>query len=182
MSIEPWKRLSSEYAFETPYVNVRTESFRLPDGTVKDPYYVVERPDAVFAFPVTPQDEVVLVRQYRPAIDRIELGLPAGLMDPGEDPEAAARRELSEETGYGGGEWRLLASLSSSPGLKDNWAHIFLARRVEAVAEPTPDEHERLEIVRIPAKELTERVLAGEVVSASGVAAALLALRELDLL
>jgi 8-oxo-dGTP pyrophosphatase MutT (NUDIX family) len=179
MSVEPWRRLSQEYVLQTPYVNLRAEKFRLPDGTVKDPYYVVERPDAVFVFPVTPEDEVVLVRQYRPAIDVVELGLPAGLLNPGEDPERAGRRELLEETGYGGGSWQHLIRLSSSPGLKDNWAHMYLARGVEETAEPTPDEHERLEVVRVPVGKVRDLALSGEIVSASGVAAALLALREL---
>jgi ADP-ribose pyrophosphatase len=181
VAVEPWRRLSREYVLKTPYVNLRSESFRLPDGKIKDPYYVVERPDAVFVFPVTPAGEVVLVRQYRPAIDLIELGLPAGLLDPGEDAEKAARRELLEETGYGGGEWQFLIKLSSSPGLKDNWAHMYLARGVERISEPVPDEHERLEVVTVPAGEMPERVLAGEIVSASGVAATLLALRKLGL-
>src|SRR3712207_1748219 len=110
-----WERLRSERLLETPYFALRSDRLRLPDGAVKDPYYVVERPDAAIVFPLTEEDDVVLVRQYRPAIEGIELGLPAGLVDEGEEPEKAARRELSEETGYAGGEWEPLGSLASSP-------------------------------------------------------------------
>ena len=174
-----WERLSSERLIETPYFALRSDRLRLPDGAVKDPYYVIERPDAAIVFPLTEEDEVVLVRQYRPAIEGIELGLPAGLVDEGEEPEKAARRELLEETGYAGGEWEPLGSLASSPSLKDNWAHLFLARRVARSAAPRPDEYERVEVVLVPVGEIVERISAGEIVSSSGVAAALLALNRL---
>ena len=124
------------------YFSVRSDRLRLPDGGIKDPYYIIERPDAAIVFPMTESGEVVLVRQYRPPIEMMELGLPAGLVEEGESPEAAARRELAEETGYTGGEWEPLGSVASSPSLKDNWAYLFLARGVEETAAPDPDEHE----------------------------------------
>ncbi len=174
-----WERLGGERLLETPYFNLRSDRLRLPDGSIKDPYYVVERPDAAIIFPVTGDGEVVLVRQYRPPIDRMELGLPAGLVEGGEKPEAAARRELAEETGYGGGEWEPLGSLASSPSLKNNWAYLFLARGVGEVAPPDPDEHESIEVVRVPLGEVSGLVHSGEIVSSSGVAAVMLALRRL---
>ena len=176
---ENWERLRSERLFETPYFVLRTDRLRLPDGAIKDPYYVVERPDAAIVFPLTREGEVVLVRQYRPPLERMELGLPAGLVEAGEKPEAAARRELLEETGYSGGEWELLGSLASSPSLKDNWAYLFLARGVEEMAPPDPDEHELVETVRVPVGELLGLIRAGEIVSSSGVAAVMLALERL---
>lgn len=175
-----WERLSSEKLVETPYFALRSDRLRLPDGAVKDPYYVIERPDAAIVFPLTTEGEVVLVRQYRPAIGRLELGLPAGLVEEGEEPEKAARRELLEETGYSGGEWKLLCSLASSPSLKDNWAHLYLARGVGYDTSAQPDEYERLEVVNVPVGELLPRVFAGEIVSSSGVAAMLLAMNELQ--
>ncbi len=171
-----WERLGGERLLEPAYFNLRSDRLRLPDGSVKDPYYVLERPDAAIIFPVTGDGEVVLVRQYRPPIERMELGLPAGLVEEGEEPEAAARRELSEETGYGGGEWEPLGSVASSPSLKDNWAYLFLARGVEEVAPPDPDEHESIEVVYVPLGEVSGLVHSGEIVSSSGVAAVMLAL------
>jgi ADP-ribose pyrophosphatase len=177
--IEPWKHLSSEKLMETPYFTVRSDKLLLPDGAVKDPYYVLERPDAAIVFPRTGEGEVVLVRQYRPAIGRIELGLPAGLVEESEEPENAARRELLEETGYAGGEWELLGVVASSPSLKDNWAHLYLARGVSRDAPPQPDEYERVEVVLTPVGELLPKVAEGEIVSSSGVAAILFALNKL---
>jgi 8-oxo-dGTP pyrophosphatase MutT (NUDIX family) len=177
--LQRWEHLSSERLMETPYFAVRSEKLRLPDGAMKDPYYVVERPDAVIVFPLTEEGEVVLVHQYRPPIQMIELGLPAGLVEEGEEPEKAARRELSEETGYAGGEWESLGAVASSPSLKDNWAHLYLARGVELATSQRPDEYERLEIVTVPAGELLPKIWAGEIVSSSGVATILLALDRL---
>ena len=147
-----WKRLGSERLMETPYFSLRSDRLRLPDGGIKDPYYVIERPDAAIIFPLTAGGEVVLVRQYRPPLETMELGLPAGLVEAGERPEDAARRELLEETGYTGGEWEHLGSVASSPSLKDNWAYLFLARGVEETAAPDPDEHELVEVVRVPVR------------------------------
>ncbi len=176
---EAWKRLRSERLLETPYFALRSDRLRLPGGAVKDPYYVVERPDAAIIFPLTGEGEVVLVRQYRPPLERMELGLPAGLVEDGEKPEDAARRELLEETGYSGDQWEPLGSLASSPSLKDNWAYLFLARGVEESAPPDPDEHELVEVVRVPVGDLTGLIRSGEIVSSSGVAAIMLALERL---
>jgi ADP-ribose pyrophosphatase len=161
------------------YFSVRSDRLRLPDGGIKDPYFVIERPDAAIVFPLTEGGEVVLVRQYRPPLDMMELGLPAGLVEAGERPEEAARRELAEETGYAGGEWEQLGSVASSPSLKDNWAYLFLAQGVEETAPPDPDEHELVEVVRVPVEELPALVRTGKIVSSSGVAAIMLALERL---
>ena len=174
-----WERLGSERLMETPYFSLRSDRLRLPGGAVKDPYYVIERPDAAIIFPLAEGGEVVLVRQYRPPLGKMELGLPAGLVEEGEEPEAAARRELLEETGHSGGRWEPLGVLASSPSLKDNHAHLFLARGVRETAAPDPDEHELVEVVKVPVEELVDLIRSGEIVSSTGVAAVMLALDRL---
>ena len=176
---EGWERLGSEMLLANRYFSLRSDRLRLPDGGIKDPYFVLERPDAAIIVPITAGNEVVLVRQYRPPLEMMELGLPAGLVEEGERPEEAARRELAEETGYTGGEWEPLGSLASSPSLKDNWAYLFLARGVEETAAPDPDEHELVEVVKVPLEDLRGLVHSGKIVSSSGVAAVMLALERL---
>ncbi len=176
-----WETLSSEKLIQTPYFTLRSDRLRLPDGAIKDPYYVVERPDAAIIFPVTSQGEVILVRQYRPPLKMMELGLPAGLVEPDEKPIVAAKRELREETGFGGGEWTSLGAVASSPGLKDNWAYLFLAQGVEEVGPTEPDEHERIEILRMSVDELRNTTREGGVASSSGVAAIYKSIEELTM-
>ncbi len=174
-----WERLSSESLIETPYFTLRSDKLRLPDGVVKDSYYVIERQDAVFIFPLTKSGEVVLVRQYRPPIEQMELCLPAGLIEEGESPVEAAKRELREETGHGSGEWTEVITLASSPGLKNNWAHILLAEGIEEVAPLDPDEFERLEVVKVPLEKLKDLVYSGGIVSSSGIAGIMVCLERL---
>ena len=120
----------------------------------------------------------------RRAFTRIGKGLKPGAEIPRAKIEevagvVASHRELAEETGYTGGNWELLGSLASSPSLKDNWAYLFLARGVEETTPPDPDEHELVEVVRVPVKELPHLVHTGKIVSSSGVAAIMLALERL---
>ena len=176
---EGWERLGSKRLLSNRYFSLRSDRLRLPDGGIKDPYFVLERPDAAIIVPITENNEVVLVRQYRPPLEMMELGLPAGLVEEGERPEEAARRELAEETGYTGGAWETLGSLASSPSLKDNWAYLFLARGVEETAAPDPDEHELVEVVKVLLEDLSGLVHSGKIVSSSGVAAIMLALERL---
>ena len=176
---EGWERLGSERLLANRYFSLRSDRLRLPDGRIKDPYFVLERPDAAIIVPITANDEVVLVRQYRPPLEMMELGLPAGLVEEGERPQEAARRELAEETGYTGGEWEPLGTLASSPSLKDNWAYLFLAHGVEETTTRDPDEHELVEVVRVPVAELRGLVHSDNIVSSSGVAAIMLALERL---
>ena len=176
---EGWERLGSEMLLANRYFSLRSDRLRLPDGAIKDPYFVLERSDAAIIVPITESNEVVLVRQYRPPLEMMELGPPAGLVEEGERPEEAARRELAEETGYTGGEWEPLGSLASSPSLKDNWAYLFLARGVEETVAPDPDEHELVEVVKVPLEDLRDLIHSGKIVSSSGVAAVMLALERL---
>lgn len=168
---EAWERLGSERLMETPYFSLRSDRLRLPTGAVKDPYYVIERPDAAIIFPLTVGGEVILVRQYRPPLERMELGLPAGLVEGGEKPEAAARRELLEETGYAAEEWLPLGGFANDGNRGFGVGHFFLARRARQVAAPDAGDLEELAIGLLPLDELARAALAGEVGVLSSAAA-----------
>lgn len=135
---------------------------------------IVRHGAAVAVVAVDAGERVLLVRQERPAVGGKVLEIPAGLLEPGEEPEAAARRELQEETGLHGGEWVEAASILSSPGFTDERIHLFVARGLEE-GDADLDEGEELEVVRVPVSELPG--LLPEVEDAKTLAGLLLYLR-----
>jgi len=118
--------LSSEYVYEGRVIRLRVDQVELPDGrrTIRE---VMEHPGAAVIVPVDAGGNVRLVRQYRDAIGRQLLEVPAGKLDPGEDPADCARRELREELGLTAGRLTPLTRFFSSPGFCDEILHVFLA-------------------------------------------------------
>jgi ADP-ribose pyrophosphatase len=135
---------------------------------------IVEHPGSVAILPVDREGRVVLVRQLREAARGELLELPAGGLEPGEEPAATARRELREETGLHGGRWRELAAFYTTPGFCRERMHLFLAEGVEE-GEPEPAADEGLEVVRVPVEELERRL--SELEDAKTIAGVLLFLR-----
>ncbi len=129
-----WEVVKSEYLFRRPWLTARRDHVRLPDGTEQPEYYVLEYPDWVNVIARTRDGSFVLIRQYRHGIGRTCYELCAGCVEPTDaSPEAAARRELLEETGFGGGQWHLLATLSANASSTNNLTHCFVATDVEHI-------------------------------------------------
>jgi ADP-ribose pyrophosphatase len=118
---------------------------------------VVRHPGAVAIVAVDAQDRVTLVRQRREPARKLLLELPAGTREEGEEPLATAKRELEEEAGQTGGEWRLAATFFSTPGFCDEVVWLYIAEGVEQ-GEPSPEEGEEIELVRIDRAELASRI------------------------
>lgn len=134
-------------------------------------FYVVTAPDWINVIPVTEDDRVILVRQYRFGIEGSTLEIPGGMCDEGEPPDAAARRELREETGYEAGDLELLGSVHPNPAIQNNRCHSFLAPGVRRVGAPDPDTDESIEVVEVPLSEIPGLIAGGKITHALVIAA-----------
>jgi ADP-ribose diphosphatase len=138
--MEDGRLLSREVIVPSPKRFIR-ETLEMPDGAEIDWYYI-DAPASVMVVPVTASGHVVMVRQYRHNLKSHALELPAGMVSDGEDPTAAAARELAEETGYrltGNRQLRPLGSYYSLPSETNKYTHIYLARPVAWTASPVLD-------------------------------------------
>jgi ADP-ribose pyrophosphatase len=133
-----WQRLSSR-ALSSGYIRLEEDLVRLPDGRELS-YQVVRAGGFACACPVTSSGLVALVRQYRYPLDTITCELPAGSIDRGETPLAAAQRETAEEAGFASDDWVELGSFWTMPGRGDEVGHLFLARGAKPVERPPHDE------------------------------------------
>lgn len=177
---QSWRTLSSRRLVERPpWLVLREDRVQLPTGAVLDPYYVVEAPDWACVVPILASGEVVMVEQWRHAIGRASLEFPAGAVDAGETPEAAARREVREEAGVNAGRLEPLATVATEPARMTNWAHLFLAPEAEIAGDPAHDEGEDLRVRLVAVSDLVGLVARGEIVHGVHVGAALLASAQL---
>lgn len=168
MSVErpkhrPWKVLSSEYLAKRPWFTVRRESVQLPTGAVVPEWYIFEFPDWVNVIAITTEGEFVMISQYRHALGETRYELVAGCCDEGETPEQSARRELLEETGYGGGVWREFFVTSANPTNHNNTVYTFLAEGVVPVAEQHTEQSEDIKVHIMSPDEVLELLESNEI-------------------
>ena len=163
----PWQARGENYLFRRPpWLVLRHQTFRLPTGREIADYWISEYPPWVSVVAVTTDDHLVLLRQYRPGIGAVHWEIPAGVAEPNEDEEQSARRELLEETGFGGGRWSVLSRLSANPALQDNISTTFLAEGVEGVAEPAPEATEDLRVHLVKVDDALAILDQGEMIQA----------------
>ncbi|MEZ4917647.1 MAG: NUDIX hydrolase [Saprospiraceae bacterium] len=144
---KPWKVLDSRYVYDKkPYMTLREDTVELANGSRIDDFFIFEYPNWVSVLPVTPEGNLVLIRQYRHGVGRVIPELVAGVIDPQEDPLLAAQRELLEETGFSGGEWSHLLTASANPSTHTNVCTIYLAYGVERLHTQILDATEEIEV------------------------------------
>ena len=158
-----WKTLKSEYIIRRPWLTARRDTVELPTGVVNDEYYVLEYPTWVNVIAVTKGGEYLMIRQYRHGIGRTGTEIVAGVCEEGEQPVDAARRELMEETGYGGGQWRELMTLSANPATQNNLTHTFLATGVERQGDQHLDPTEDLRVHLFTEEQVLELLRTGAI-------------------
>jgi ADP-ribose pyrophosphatase len=142
-----WKVLEREYLFTEPWLTVRRDVVQLPGGHRIPSYYVLEYPEWVNVIAITREKQFVFVKQYRHGIGSVHFELCAGVCEKEDaSPLISAQRELMEETGYGNGVWEQYMRLSPNASTVNNLTHCFLARDVEKIDEPHPEDSEDLSV------------------------------------
>ena len=170
-----WNTLSSRTIIKDRWVNLRADECRRADGTVIAPFYVNQLPDFVVVVAVTDADEFVMIYQYRHAIDKVILEVPAGCLEPGETMEAAAARELMEETGYEAGKLTFLGKMAPNASCLSNYAWCYLAEGAKKVDKQKLDETEEIEVILMKEEDLRHALTEGMVEQAVHVGALYLA-------
>lgn len=174
-----FRALDEEVIYDGWVIKVAKGRFEGPDGSIFE-RDVVHHPGAVAVVPLD-GDDIILVRQYRSAIDRVIWEIPAGLRDvDGEPPIETAQRELAEEIGMHAGSLELISAVHNSIGFCDEQIHIFLGRDLTETDRELTDSPEELamEIVRIPLRDADAMISAGEITDAKTVIGILAALRQ----
>ncbi|HEV8284932.1 MAG TPA: NUDIX hydrolase [Chitinophagaceae bacterium] len=142
-----WKILSSEYLFKDLWFTVRKDRCETPEGKIIDPYYVYEFPTWVTALALTEDKQVIMVKQYRHAIDDVCLEIPGGCVDDSDKSfQRAIERELLEETGYSFEKFIYLGKISPNPSTNNNWMHMFLATDGKKTHDQNLDHNEHIDV------------------------------------
>ena len=145
-----WRRVRSERVADCRVFRVRRDIAINPRGGAEHDFYVVEAGDWINVIPLTRDEEVVMIEQYRHGSEDVTLEIPGGMVDEGESPVEAAARELIEETGYTSNEITALGRTRPNPAIHDNWLHTFLARGARFEREPVFDRAEHCALRLVP--------------------------------
>ena len=156
-----WKRIRSEYGEDLKLFKPRFDWMHNLRNDVTEKMIILEAQDASNVVAVTKDQQILFVRQYRFGIRQETLELPGGIVDSGELPEVAAKRELSEETGYGGGQWSYLGKIGSNPVFMDSYIHHWVASNVEPGYQGELDDGENIEVELLDLEEVKKKLYSG---------------------
>lgn len=161
-----WTLLESRAFSDHHVFRIRHDRYRFEPTGREGSFTVLESRDWVNVIPLTDDGQVILIRQYRHGIRAATLEIPGGIMDPGESPEAAAVRELREETGYVAREIRSLGKVRPNPAIQNNFQHCYVARGCLPTSTPQLDPFEFVEIVPTPMSAVPELIRREEISNA----------------
>lgn len=156
-----WKPESIEVLFSHPLVELQRQS--LEAEGLRRQALVLQMPHWANVIALLPDERVLFVRQWRYGLAQTTLEIPGGVVEPGEEERLGAERELLEETGYRARTWRRLGEVHPNPAMQTNRTGTWVATDLVRVGEPEGDGEEELELVKIPLREVPERISNGEI-------------------
>lgn len=163
-ALEVAATIDSKIIHQGKFISVRRDEIDYPDGVHKT-WDIILHPGAVAIIPITKEGDLILVEQWRRAIGRVTLELPAGVIDPGETPEVCAQRELQEEIGKKAGKIAYLGSYYSSPGVYTEKVHLFVARNLET-SQLRGEDTDEIDIRIVPFKDALKLIKDGMICDA----------------
>ena len=170
--MENWQVRDRQTVFECPIFKIEENKATNPRNQRDGRYFIAHYPDWVNVIALTKDKKVVLVKQYRHGIAKMDSEIPGGMIDPEDNnPLEAGLRELEEETGYIAGKARVLGKCSPNPALQGNYCHFILAEDVELKAEVRPDDGENIEVFTAPLSEIPQLIKEGTISNAMVIAA-----------
>lgn len=164
MSLKPWTKRGSRPLADCRIFQLRADTFESPTTGRAHEFYVLETGDWVNVLPFTDAGELILVRQFRCGTNALSLEIPGGMVDAGESPLEAARRELLEETGFAPRELRPIGRIESNPAILTNHTHSFVALGCEPAGGMHLDATEELELIKVPIERIDALLRDGEIV------------------
>lgn len=172
---EPPQLLKQRLFYQGRKFNFEVNRLRLPNN-VEGEWECIRHPGGALAVPVTSEGKLVLVQQYRFAVQGRLLEFPAGTIEPLEDPAETIKREIEEETGYRAHQWQKLGQFFLAPGYSDEIIYAFLAQDLELLeTPPSQDADEDIETVLMTPQEFEQAILDGEAVDAKSISSFVLA-------
>jgi len=165
--LHTWLRLSADIVYECRIFSLRRDRSRFSRDQAEHEFHVLEAPDWVNIVPLTPDDQVVMVRQFRHGIADYTLEIPGGMLDAeDESPATAARREMVEESGYDSERIEALGAIHPNPAIQANRCHSFVAYDVTPQHVPAFDSTEETEVVLVPLVEIPQLIRDGTITHA----------------
>ncbi len=183
MSLGNWKVTDSTYALKDRWITVRVDTCRTPEGDIVSPYYVLEYPKWVNIVALTPDNHVILTRQYRHGLGHVVTEIPCGTMEKADiSPLDAIKRELLEETGYSCDTYIELGKVSPNSANHNNLTYSYLGLNARRVRAPQKDDNENIEVFTEPVGRLPKMVITGVILQSLHISAIYLALEKLKAL